>query len=157
MMVSWIAQYDTRTMWCKGLAGTGKSSLIGTLHELLITNIGGCSQLAAFIRYDHLEFSKANSLITSITYALGVFDNHIGMAIPLVVQTLPLVVTLPPSPQFQFLLHNLLKSLPDLGDGGPLIVIIDGLDECDISNDMLTILTEGFGPKLSFMCLILSS
>ncbi len=120
MMVSWIAQCDGRTMWCKGLAGTGKSSLMQTLHKLFTMNIGGRSRLAAFIHYD-----------------------HIGMAISLVVQTLPSVVILPPSPQFQFLLRNPLKSLPYLGDGGPLVVIIDGLDECDISNDMLAVLAEG--------------
>ncbi len=157
MMVLWIAQCDGRTMWCKGLAGTGKSSLMGTLHELLTTNIGGRSRLAAFIRYDRIEYSKATKLLTSIAYALGVFDDRIGMAISLVVQTLPSVMTLSPSAQFQLLLRNLLESIPDLGDGGPLVVIIDGLDECDISNDMLAVLAEGFGPKLSFMRLILSS
>ncbi|KAK0438238.1 hypothetical protein EV421DRAFT_2021353 [Armillaria borealis] len=135
VMVSWIAQCDGRTLWCKGLAGTGKSSLMGTLHELLTTNIGGRSRLAAFIRYDRIEYSKASTLITSIAYALGMFDDRIGRAISLVVQTLPLVVTLPPSAQFQFLLRNPLESLPDIGDGGPL----------------------GFGPKLSFMRLIISS
>ncbi|SJL17586.1 uncharacterized protein ARMOST_21138 [Armillaria ostoyae] len=157
MMVSWIAQCDGRTLWCKGLAGTGKSSLMGTLHELLTTNIGGRSRLAAFIRYDRIEYSKASTLITSIAYALGMFDDRIGRAISLVVQTLPSVVTLPPSAQFQFLLRNPLESLPDIGDGGPLVVIIDVLDECDISNDMLAVLAEGFGLKLSFMRLIISS
>ncbi|KAK0452928.1 uncharacterized protein EV420DRAFT_1697654 [Desarmillaria tabescens] len=147
MMVSWIAQRDGKTMWCKGLAGTGKSSLMGTLHELLTTNFGGRSRLAAFIRYDRIEYPKASKLIASIAYALGMFDDRIGMAISLVVQTLPSV----------FLLRNPLESVPDLGDGGPLVVIIDGLDECDASDDMLAILAEGFGPKLSFMRLILSS
>ncbi|KAK0439717.1 uncharacterized protein EV420DRAFT_1733533 [Desarmillaria tabescens] len=157
IMVSWIAQCDGRTMWCKGLAGMGKSSLMGTLHELLTTNFGGRSRLAAFVRYDRIEYSKASKLITSIAYALGMFDDRIGMAISLVVQTLPSVATLPPSAQFQLLLRNPLESVPDLGDGGPLVVIIDGLDECDASDDMLAVLAEGFGPTLSFMRLILSS
>ncbi|KAK0439728.1 uncharacterized protein EV420DRAFT_1169158 [Desarmillaria tabescens] len=157
IMVSWIAQCDGRTMWCKGLAGTRKSSLMGTLHELLTTNFGGRSRLAAFVRYDRIEYSKASKLITSIAYALGVFDDRIGMAISLVVQTLPSVATLPPSAQFQLLLRNPLESVPDLGDGGPLVVIIDGLDECDASDDMLAVLAEGFGPKLPFMRLIVSS
>ncbi|KAK0211846.1 hypothetical protein IW262DRAFT_336881 [Armillaria fumosa] len=157
MMLLWIARCDGRTMWCKGLAGTGKSSLMGTLHKSLTTNIGGRSRLAAFVRYDRLEYSKASKLITSIAYALGVFDDQIGMAISQVIQTSPLVATLPPSEQFQLLLRNPLESLPDLSDGGPLVVIIDGLDECDASDDMLAILTEGFGPNLSFMRLIISS
>ncbi|SJL17581.1 uncharacterized protein ARMOST_21133 [Armillaria ostoyae] len=156
-MVSWIAQCDGGTMWCRGLAGTGKSSLMGTLHDLLTTDIGGRSRLAAFVRYDRIEYSKASKLITSIAYALGMFDDRIGRAISLVVQTLPLVVTLSLSLQFQHLLCHPLESLPDLVDGGPLVVVIDGLDECDASDDMLAVLAEGFGPKLSFMRLILSS
>ncbi len=157
MMVSWIAQCDGRTMWCKGLAGMGKSSLMQTLHKLFTMNIGGRSRLAAFIHYDHIEYSKASKLITSITYALGLFVDHIRMAISLVVQVLPSVMTLSPSAQFQHLLRKPLESVPDLGDGGPLVVIVDGLDECDASDDMLVALAEGFGPKLSFMHLILSS
>ncbi|SJL00968.1 uncharacterized protein ARMOST_04282 [Armillaria ostoyae] len=156
-MVSWIAQCNRMTMWCRGLAGTGKSSLMGTLHDLLTTDIGGRSRLAAFVRYDRIEYSKASKLITSIAYALGMFDDRIGRAISLVVQTLPSVVTLSPSLQFQRLLRNPLESIPDLVDGGPLVVVIDGLDECDVSSDMLAVLAEGFGPKLSFMRLILSS
>ncbi|PBK98170.1 hypothetical protein ARMGADRAFT_1161666 [Armillaria gallica] len=156
-MVSWIARCNEGTMWCRGLAGTGKSSLMGTLHDLLTTDIGGRSRLAAFIRYDRIEYSKAIKLITSIAYALGMFDDRIGRAISLVVQTLPSVATLSPSLQFQHLLRNPLESLPDLIDGGPLVVIIDGLDECDACDDMLAVLAEGFGPRLSFMRLIVSS
>ncbi|PBK66608.1 hypothetical protein ARMSODRAFT_1006001 [Armillaria solidipes] len=156
-MVSWIAQCNGGTMWCRGLAGTGKSSLMGTLHDLLTTDIGGRSRLAAFVRYDRIEYSKASKLITSIAYALGMFDDRIGRAISLVIQTLPSVATLSPSLQFQHLLRNPLESLPDLHDGGPLVVIIDGLDECNASDDMLAVLAEGFGPKLPFIRLIVSS
>ncbi len=130
---------------------------MGTLHDLLTTDIGGRSRLAAFIRYDRIEYSNASKLIASIAYALGMFDDRIGRAVSLVVRTLPSVVTLSPSLQFQHLLRNPLESLPDLDNGGPLVVIIDGLDECDASDDILAILAEGFGPKLSFMRLILSS
>ncbi|KAK0214466.1 hypothetical protein IW262DRAFT_1244582, partial [Armillaria fumosa] len=75
-MMSWIAQCDGRVMWCKGLAGTRKSSLMGTLHDLLIADIGGCSRLAAFICYDYIQYSNTSKLITSITYALAIFDDH---------------------------------------------------------------------------------
>ncbi len=156
-VVSWITQCNGGTMWCSGLAGTGKSSLMGTLHDLLVMDFGGRSRLAAFVRYDRIEYSEASKLITSIAYALGTFDDRIGRAISLVVQTLPSVMTLPPSAQFQLLLRNPLESLPDLGNRGPLVVVIDGLDECDISDDMLAVLAEGFGSNLSFMRLILSS
>ncbi|PBK66553.1 hypothetical protein ARMSODRAFT_890228, partial [Armillaria solidipes] len=131
---------------------------MGTLHDLLTADIGGRSQLAAFIRYDRIEYFNASNLITNIAYALGMFNDRIGMAISLVVQTLRSVVTMSDlSTQFRLLLRNPLESLSDLVDGGPLVVIIDGLDECDASNEVLAVLAEGFGPKLPFMRLIVSS
>ncbi|SJL14650.1 uncharacterized protein ARMOST_18115 [Armillaria ostoyae] len=153
-IMSWIAQCNSGTMWCKGLAGTGKSSLMGTLHDLLIEDIGGRSRLAAFVCYDRIEYSKASKSITSIAYALGMFDKQIGMAISEAIQTRWPV---DPSAQFQCLLCGPLESISGLLDGGPLVVIVDGLDESDVSDDMLAVLAEGFGPKLPFMRLIVSS
>ncbi|KAK0234412.1 hypothetical protein EDD85DRAFT_792463 [Armillaria nabsnona] len=157
-MVSWIAQCDGGMMWCKGLAGTGKSSLMETLHDLLTADIGGRSRLAAFIRYDHIQYSNASKLITSIAYALGMFDDRIGMAISRVIQTSRSVATMSdPSAQFRLLLRGPLETLPNLVDEGPLVVIVDGLDECDAFDDLLAVLAEGFGPKLPFMRLVISS
>ncbi len=153
-----IAQCDGKTMWCKGLAGTGKSSLMGTLHDLLTADIRGRSRLAAFVRYDHIEYSNASKLITSIAYALGTFDACIGMAISKVIETSQSVMTMTDLlRQFQLLLRGPLERVPDLVDEGPLVVIIDGLDECDASGELLAALAEGFGPKLPFMHLIISS
>ncbi|PBK66630.1 hypothetical protein ARMSODRAFT_352149 [Armillaria solidipes] len=157
-MVSWIAKCNGEMMWCKGLAGTGKSSLMGTLHDLLTADIGGRSRLAAFVRYDRIEYSNASKLITSIAYALGMFDDRIGMAISKVIQTSRSVATMSDRcAQFRLLLRKPLESVPDLVDEGPLVVIVDGLDESDASNEALAVLAEGFGPKLPFMRLIVSS
>ncbi len=157
-IMSWISKCSGKMMWCKGLVGMGKSSLMGTLHDLLIADIGGHSWLAAFIRYDHIQYLNASKLITRIAYALGMFDDCIRIAISKAIQALRTVVTmLDPSAQFQLLPHNLLELLPDLVNEGPLVVIVDGVDECNASNELLTILAEGFGPKLPFMCLIVSS
>ncbi|KAK0474722.1 hypothetical protein EDD18DRAFT_1011474, partial [Armillaria luteobubalina] len=73
-ILSWIAQCDGKVMWCNRLAETGKSLLMGTLHDLLTADFGGCSRLAAFIRYDCLEYLSASKLITTIAYSLGMFD-----------------------------------------------------------------------------------
>ncbi|SJL14640.1 uncharacterized protein ARMOST_18105 [Armillaria ostoyae] len=157
-MMSWIAQCKGGMMWCKGLAGTGKSSLMGTLHDLLTADIGGRSRLAAFVRYDHIQYSNASKLITSIAYALGTFDVRIGMTISKVIETSRSVMTMTDlSRQFQLLLRDPLEHVPDLVDEGPLVVIIDGLDECDASPELLAVLAEGFGPKLPFIRLIVSS
>ncbi|KAK0438258.1 hypothetical protein EV421DRAFT_1906793 [Armillaria borealis] len=157
-MVLWITERNGQMMWCKGLAGTGKSSLMGTLHDLLTADIGGRSRLAAFVRYDHIQYSNASKLITSIAYALGTFDVRIGMTISKVIETSRSVMTMTDlSRQFQLLLRGPLERVPDLVDEGPLVVIIDGLDECNPSSELLAVLAEGFGPKLPFIRLIVSS
>ncbi|KAK0475740.1 hypothetical protein IW261DRAFT_454887 [Armillaria novae-zelandiae] len=157
-IVSWIAQCDSKMMWCNGLGGTGKSSLMGTLHNLLTTDFGGRCRLAAYIRYDRMEYSRASKLITSIAYSLGMFDDRIGMAISQVIKSSPMVVTMSdPSAQFRLLLRNPLEGIPDLVKEGPLVVIVDGLDECEASKELLVALAEGFGPTLPFMRLIVTS
>ncbi|PBK68527.1 hypothetical protein ARMSODRAFT_887608, partial [Armillaria solidipes] len=73
-LMDWIAECNGGMLWCSGLAGTGKSSLVGTLHELLTVHAGMWNRLGAFIRYDRIEYSDASHLITSIAYSLGMYD-----------------------------------------------------------------------------------
>lgn len=47
--------------------------------------------------------------------------------------------------------------IQELQDKGPLVVIIDDLNESDVSKELLEVLADGFGPNLPFMCLIVSS
>ncbi|KAK0216889.1 hypothetical protein IW262DRAFT_1254509, partial [Armillaria fumosa] len=51
-LLTWIADCDGSILWCSGLAGTGKSLLIGTLHNILCFHLSSHSRLAAFICYD---------------------------------------------------------------------------------------------------------
>ncbi|SJL09130.1 uncharacterized protein ARMOST_12506 [Armillaria ostoyae] len=159
-LVSWIAESNDRVLWCSGLAGTGKSSLVGTLHKLLSIHMGSRSRLAAFIHYDRTEYLDSSRLITFIAYSLGIFDQRIGDAIAKALHTSHAAVSMPASEsrtQFRFLVQEPLETLPELQDEGPLVVIIDGFDESDASKDLLEVLADGFGPKLPFMRLIVFS
>ncbi|KAK0421920.1 hypothetical protein EV421DRAFT_589816 [Armillaria borealis] len=159
-LMTWIAEYDDSVLWCSGLAGTGKSSLVGTLHKLLGFHMGSHSRLAAFIRYDRTSYSNSSELITSIAYSLGMFDQRIGDAIAKALDTSRAAVKMPVSEshiKFQLLVQEPLETIPELQDEGPLVVIIDGLDESEVSNELLKVLADGFGPKLPFMRLIVSS
>ncbi|KAK0477903.1 hypothetical protein IW261DRAFT_255144 [Armillaria novae-zelandiae] len=159
-LISWIAKCSPGMLWCTGLAGTGKSSLVGTLHEVLTVHAGKRNRLGAFIRYDRIVYSDASDLITKIAYSLGMYDTRIGTAISAVIRRNRAVLSLPAScasEQFRLLLQGPLESLPDLADEGPLVVIIDGLDESDASKEMLAVLSRGFGPKLPFMRLFVFS
>ncbi|KAK0458658.1 uncharacterized protein EV420DRAFT_369514 [Desarmillaria tabescens] len=156
-VMHWISECRGSMLWCTGVAGTGKSSLMGTLCQALSTEYAcGRNRLGSFIRYDRLEYTDSSKLITSIAYSLALFDGRIGRAISQAVHKIGPV--LPPSPRVQFdrLLREPLRSIPELLDEGPVVVIIDGLDECDTSTDVLDVLVEGFGPELPFMRLIVS-
>ncbi|SJL10355.1 uncharacterized protein ARMOST_13741 [Armillaria ostoyae] len=160
---SWIEQCSGDMMWCNGLAGTGKSSLAGTLHDDLARSLRaqGQSHLGAFIRYDRTERSSdmpVAGLIPTIAYTLGEIDERIGKAISQVVHSFPHVSSLSPEHQFNMLLREPLKTVQELVNDGPLVVIIDGLDECsNISAEILNVLSRGFGEDLPFMRLIVFS
>ncbi|KAG7441293.1 uncharacterized protein BT62DRAFT_955983 [Guyanagaster necrorhizus] len=161
-VMTWIERCDGGTLWCKGMAGTGKSSLMGTLYEQLVIRSGSRSRLGAFIRCDRKEFSNSSKLITTIAYSLCMFDDDVASAISHAVQRFRWVSEAVPSSsirdQFRVLLQEPLISVPNLSKEHPVVVIIDALDECsEISRDMLGILAEGFGSMLPFMRLIVSS
>ncbi len=159
-LLTWIAEYDDGVLWCSGLAGTGKSALVGTLHKLLSFQMSGRSHLAAFIRYDRTEYRNSSELITSVAYSLGMFDQCIGNAIAKALAACHAAAKMPASEarsQFRLLLQEPLETIPELQDEGPLVVIIDGLDESEMSEELLELLADGFGPTLPFMRLIVSS
>ncbi|PBK59540.1 hypothetical protein ARMSODRAFT_775903 [Armillaria solidipes] len=155
-----ITDCDDSVLWCSGLAGTGKSSLVGSLHNRLCLDMSRRSHLAAFIRYDRTSYRDSSGLITSIAYSLAMFDHRIGNAIAQTLTASPAAAKLPASEartQFRILVQNPLEEIQELQNGGPLVVIIDGLDECDVSTELLEVLADGFGPELPFMHLIISS
>ncbi|KAK0215466.1 hypothetical protein IW262DRAFT_219188 [Armillaria fumosa] len=156
-LMSWIADCSGGMMWCSGLAGAGKSSLAGTLHELLTVHAGERNRLGAFIRYDRIEYSEASCLIANIAYSLGMHDNRIGTAISEVICRNRAILSMPESELFRLLLQEPLERLLDLANEGPLVVMIDGIDECDASEEMLDILSRGFGPRLPFIRLLVFS
>ncbi|PBK89084.1 hypothetical protein ARMGADRAFT_351318 [Armillaria gallica] len=159
-LLTWITDCDDSVLWCSGLAGTGKSSLVGSLHNLLCLDMSRRSRLAAFIRYDRTSYRDSSGLITSIAYSLGMFDHRIGNAIAQALIASPAAARLPASEsrtQFRILVQDPLETIPELQDEGPLVIIIDGLDESDVSIELLEVLADGFGPELLFMRLIISS
>ncbi|PBK89102.1 hypothetical protein ARMGADRAFT_936723, partial [Armillaria gallica] len=159
-LLTWITDCDDSVLWCSGLAGTGKSSLVGTLHNRLCLDMSRRSRLATFIRYDRTSYRDSSGLITSIAYSLGMFDHRIGNAIAQALTASPAAAKFPASEsctQFRILVQDPLKMISELQDEGPLVVIIDGLDESDVSKELLEVLANGFGPELSFMRLIISS
>ncbi|KAK0229512.1 hypothetical protein EDD85DRAFT_130610 [Armillaria nabsnona] len=172
---SWIKHPDGvgRVLWCHGLAGTGKSSLAGTLHDNVI-NFNPTqevspsqtqSRLGAFIRYDRSTGkSSVSHLILAIAYSLGQLDERIGSAIAKVVKAHgPGIGGVSVKTQYDGLLGGPLKTVPELVNEGPLVIIIDGLDECsditetpDLALNAFMALSKGF-QDLTFIRLVVFS
>ncbi|KAK0439450.1 uncharacterized protein EV420DRAFT_1174949 [Desarmillaria tabescens] len=185
---NWIDGRNGGTLWCRGMAGTGKSSLMATLHERFTIRASGrlvnedavgldkraCAAtrgacLAAFIRYDRSTARSTtadkliyttDTLIPTIAHSLCGMNPDIRAAIADVVKDNPSAAKMSPSSaeeQFRLLLQQPLTGIRGLENGPSLVIIIDGLDECETSKEMLSVLAKGFGPDLPFMRLIVSS
>ncbi|SJL11658.1 uncharacterized protein ARMOST_15064 [Armillaria ostoyae] len=185
-LTAWIAECSGRIFLCYGISGSGKTSLMCTLRRCelvylkvtcdrkkdnldwpeflhaitpireLAIHASGRNRLGAFISYNHMESSDSSTLFTTIAYSLATFDNRISEAI---LRALRSHETLPSSAkeQFQLFIQQPLQSIPDLADEGPNIIIIDGLDACDPSREVLTVLAKEFGTCLPFLRLVVSS
>ncbi|EEB97295.1 hypothetical protein MPER_03422 [Moniliophthora perniciosa FA553] len=84
-IIDWIFRGDESesVLWISGIAGVGKSSLIGTLHNTL-ADLGFSSRLAAFIRFDRSDYNDARHFISSLAYFLANFDeNSDGLSLTL--------------------------------------------------------------------------
>ncbi|KAK0438270.1 hypothetical protein EV421DRAFT_1714441, partial [Armillaria borealis] len=121
---------------------------MGTLYQVLSSEYAcGRNHLGSFIRYDCLRVKYMDSLnlIASIAYSLALSDGKIGHAIARAVHKMG-----SGSPysrvQFEWLLHEPLRSISELLREGPVVVIIDGLDKCDTSTDDIHDILSSHGP-----------
>ena len=146
-------------LWLKGLAGVGKSSLMGSIKDLTLA-MGVHGRLGAFLRFDRIQMSDPSRAILSLAYKLAEFDDRIGRAIAQAVINKPNINDRSLSAQFQDYVIDPLESVATLKDNGPIVVIVDGLDECDVGAqraELLKVLSHGFGSQLPFIRLIISS
>ncbi|KAF7973424.1 hypothetical protein HWV62_15237 [Athelia sp. TMB] len=143
-------------LWIYGLAGTGKSTLSTTIARM-VDEIG---LLGAFFFFDRqIHERDTSTLIRTVAYQLARFDARIGTKIEQILVDNPNVTNLPPAMQFLKLL-----STTALGDiqwtRGPVLVIIDALDESGAAadrKDLLKALAEGFSHLPSFLRLLIVS
>jgi hypothetical protein len=124
----WISGGHEPILWLSGIAGTGKSAVMSSLFEIFDNHT---TRLAAFIRFDRAEFSDASLFVRALAYQLAVFDSRLGQAISEVLIRRPQIISHPQlSAQFNILVRGPLQKYPDLNREGPIVVLVDGLDEC---------------------------
>jgi hypothetical protein len=134
---------DKNVFWLHGPAGCGKSTIATTIAEFFRE----LSLLGAFLFFskDAQDRSDPSNVIRTLAYQLAFFDSHIGTAISAVITTVPSIAEASLRVQFHKLLLEPVAKLVELGTHGPVVIVIDALDECGTISSrkpLLTLLSE---------------
>jgi hypothetical protein len=128
LITDWLAtpSPDQNILWLHGLAGSGKSTIATTVAEYF----RGLGRLGAFLIFDRSKNSDPTSVVRTMAYRLAYCQKSIGAAVCAAIQRNPGCMESSMSMQFVQLLLEPLGSVPGLLDQGPIIIILDALDQC---------------------------
>jgi hypothetical protein len=158
-IMEWIADDSNeakKVLWVYGLAGTGKSTLSTTIAQIMrrLHRLGGFF----FFNRDIPQRNSA-TLIRTLAYQLAMFDTRFCAVISRVVSTNENIAGMPLEFQFGTLLSdNALKYVE--WPGGPIVLVIDALDECGSEADrkiLMQVLSKGFSTLPSFIRIMVVS
>src|SRR3984957_9571679 len=136
-IVEWVTMPSERNnvLWLHGLAGSGKSSIATTIAR----HFRRLRRLAAFLPFDRKALSDPSSVIKTLAYRLGSCDPRIGSIISAAISNNAEFDTGSLAEQFELLLQPL-SGLDSLQAGGPIVVILDALDECGTPKSRVSLL-----------------
>ena len=159
-VTAWVAHpsKDQNILWLHGLAGSGKSTLSTTVANLFRQT----NRLGAFMFFNRnvSEQNNPGLVIQTLAYLLASYDDRIGDAISTVIKENTTISDDDIYLQFKKLLLEPLSSLEDLQLEGPIVVVLDALDECgkpDERKPLLKILVKEFPRLPSFLRVIVTS
>ncbi|KAF7363073.1 WD40 repeat-like protein [Mycena venus] len=112
--------------WLYGVAGAGKSAIATSICQTFNT-LGLLGASLFFTRGN--EASNPSSVIRTLAYSLAESNTHVGSEICLAMRQHLHIVDAPIEDQFQRLLGEPLDRAKD-HIHGPIIIILDALDEC---------------------------
>ncbi|KAF9237048.1 quinon protein alcohol dehydrogenase-like superfamily [Melanogaster broomeanus] len=117
--------------WLHGFPGSGKSAITTSVANMF----RNLRRLGSFVFFTRGVAARNDPavLIRTLAYQLGEFDHRIGSAISKVIEDVPSIRQAPLRWQFQKLLVEPLSSLEHCLREGPIVVVIDALDECGCS------------------------
>ncbi|KAG8711070.1 hypothetical protein FRC09_020784 [Ceratobasidium sp. 395] len=124
----WQDDENEKIYWLNGMAGTGKTTLAYTLCKQLEEE----NKLAAnfFCTRQIPSCRDAKNILPTIAYQLASFSRPFRYALSQALARNPELHTRRLTEQFVKLLHNPLREIRDTLPYG-LVVVIDGLDECE--------------------------
>src|SRR3984885_859053 len=125
------ATAEKNIVWLRGPAGSGKSTILNTLAHYT-------SQLCRQGAFLFWERSKTDNdeprrVIHTLAQQLARFDSIFAQELESQIKTRPRVMESSLDSQFQYLLMEPLAAVTAKHDFGPVIVILDALDECGTS------------------------
>ncbi|KAJ3894418.1 hypothetical protein GG344DRAFT_86585 [Lentinula edodes] len=126
----WIAdpKQESQICWLYGGAGVGKSSVAQTVAERFAHE----GKLAAtfFFWRDDPARNSIRRLIPTLVFQLANAIPRLRTAINAVVESNIMILDAPLEEQFRELILQPFQGLDDSEESSPLLVILDGLDEC---------------------------
>lgn len=149
------AESEHNILWLNGVAGSGKSTIATTLAYLFQE----INRLGAFIFFDRNVSARSNPalVIRTLAHQLGMFSHRLGTAIADAIDSTPSIFQGHSLLQFTKLLVETFSSAQEVQAEGPIVILIDALDECGRPQDrkvLLKVLAEE-SAKLPFVLRII--
>jgi hypothetical protein len=130
----WVTSMnEDNILWLPDVAGSGRSTLITTVTDVYRS----IRRLGTFIYFNRGEsaYAQPTQVVGTMAFQLAKFDSRIGAAISSVIDGDSQTLTGTLLAQFTSLLANPIGAVKDLAEEGPVIVIVDALDECGSPTD----------------------
>ncbi|KAL0567707.1 hypothetical protein V5O48_014287 [Marasmius crinis-equi] len=150
-ILGWIeSEGEGSLLWLSGIAGSGKTSVMATVHDRL-ADVGCDTPLAAYVRFHRVDFPSPSKFVAALVYRLVCFDKLLGVEVAKILDARPNVFQEPLGEQFESLVVEPLRSCHEkvTKGRGRIVVMVDGLDECmevpggsDTFHDLLGLLSN---------------
>ncbi|KAF4566582.1 hypothetical protein EYR36_012013 [Pleurotus pulmonarius] len=162
-ITKWIVDSNgTNVLWLIGHVGAGKSTLATTIAS----TYAGTRRLGAFVFFnrDVEERRNPTKFVRTLAYELCKFDQCISEKISSAIDDRPHITQELLDDQFQHLIHGPLQDAVSEGSPlsfqGPILIVIDALDECGdkyTRRRLLKVLAKETANLPSFVRIIITS
>lgn len=150
-IIGWLVEFEevedqqANVLWMHGLAGSGKSTIATTIAE----HFRALQRRGAFLFFERSKSDPA-AVIRTLAYHLANFDPQLRSSICAAIDKDRSIAMAPLRTQFTKLLFEPLTTASRLLTQGPIVIVLDALDECgtmDTRGTLLSLIAQEF-PKL---------
>lgn len=119
-----------KAIWLRGLAGSGKGTILNTIAQYS-SNVRRCGAFLFWDRTDPIN-GDPRRVIRTLAYQLAQFNPAFAHELASRIKPSPQIMKSSLDDQFRSLLQGPLSTIAASHDSGPIIIILDALDECGI-------------------------